>query len=100
MKLYISGPMACFPNFNRPAFDSVASKLRHAGHEAWNPAEQPEELEYREHMALDLAWICEHAEGIVMLNGWRTSPGAKAEYSLALALKLDIYFWPRDARKL
>ena len=100
MKLYISGPMTGRPGINRPAFNQAAEKLRQAGHTVCSPAEQPDGLGYHEYMALDLAWICEHAQGVVMLSGWRSSPGAKAEHALAVALGLRVYSWPRDARKL
>ena len=70
------------------------------GHEVFNPGDGPDGLTYRQHMACDLEWICQKAQAMVMLPGWRSSPGAKAEHALAVALKLDIYFWPHDVEKL
>ena len=100
MNIYLSGPMAGLKDNNRPAFDAAATKLLAMGHKAYNPTANHLKLTYREHMEYDLAWICKRAQAIVMLPGWRSSPGAKVEHALAVALLIDIYLWPHDAGKL
>ena len=100
MMIYISGPMSGLKDDNRPAFMAVAGDLRKMGHNAHNPADYQLTLSYREYLTMDMAWIGENAEAMVMLPYWRLSPGATAEHSFAVALDLGIYFWPKDARRL
>jgi hypothetical protein len=82
VKLYIAGPMTGLPNFNRPAFNVMAEKLRLLGHDVLNPAEldtdetaPPAEECYRR----DLVLMLQDREGVVVLPGWERSRGATAE---------------------
>lgn len=109
MKIYLAGPMRGYVNFNFPAFDYAALKLRAKGFEVFSPAEadrkKDPKIEFnatgdediaekatgftiRDAMATDTAWICEHADAIALLPGWEKSSGANAELSLAQALGL------------
>lgn len=112
MKLYLAGPMRGIPNFNFPAFDYAAAKLRTQGFEVFSPAERDRvvvgaELEnnptgdeelataktgfsLREALGADAEFICTHADGIALLPGWERSKGACAERALADALGLTI----------
>jgi hypothetical protein len=113
MKLYLAGPMRGIPEFNFPAFFAAAAKLEAEGHEVFNPAAKDNErygadiskgnhegradiaasnhgFSLREALGMDLAWICEHADGIALLPGWRNSKGATAEYATAVALGLEV----------
>ena len=98
--IYISGPMAGTDDANKPAFDAAEVAIRSMGYEVRNPISNKLRLSYREAMACDLAWICREADAIAMLPGWRSSPGALAEHALAVALRVDIFFWPSDAWKM
>lgn len=108
-KVYISGPMRRKPGFNFQAFDEADQALKELGYETFNPAAKDrangfdfstltghEDLsEYgfdlRTALAEDLAWICEHAELVVVLEGWQHSRGALAEVRTAEALGIPVW---------
>ena len=113
MKVYVAGPMRGIPEFNFPAFNEAAAKLRAAGHEVFNPAERDNErhgtdiskgnvtgdetlaaaqhgFNLREALAADLKYICESADAVYLLPGWENSKGACAEMQTAVALGLKV----------
>ena len=80
MKLYISGPMTGYPDLNRPKFEAMFKRLRDMGHEPVTPFDlNRDTADYRTALANDLDYICSEAEGVVMLCGFQSSPGAHAE---------------------
>lgn len=114
MKLYVAGPMRGIQHFNFPAFEAAAAALRRLGHEVFSPAERDIRLHggafsesnldgdnakaEREHgfslrdaLADDLDWICRHADGIALLEGWEGSKGASAEIAAAHALGISVF---------
>lgn len=92
MKVYLSGPMQGYPEFNYPLFNKVAAELREQGHEVYNPAEYKFEGEFpvREAFAEYCNFICTKADTIAMLPGWEFSKGATMEYRLAKICGLKI----------
>jgi hypothetical protein len=111
MRIYLAGPMTGIPHFNYPAFDAAAAALRANGHEVFSPAEHDRKMfgrdisnpagdadqaasehgfDRRSALKVELAWICDHAEGIALLPGWERSTGASAERALAIALGLQL----------
>jgi Domain of unknown function (DUF4406) len=109
MKLYLAGPMRGYADFNFPAFDEGAAKLRQLGHTVFNPAERDREVHgndvnvsatgdladvpqfsLRGALGADLAWICAHADAVVVLPGWDKSLGVAAEVATARALGLPV----------
>lgn len=111
MRIYLAGPMRGIPNFNFPAFDYAAAKLRNQGHHVFSPAERDREAygadiennptgdeakvtnpacTIRDCMLVDTQWICVHAEAVALLPGWEKSKGANAERALAEAIGLTI----------
>lgn len=122
MKLYVAGPMRGLPEFNFPAFDRAAEQLTSMGHEVFSPAERDrangldvtgrtgnessEEMGFNLRAALrdDLDFICDHAEGVILLPGWATSTGVAAEHATAIALGIpvwryrDFMWYGEDAR--
>lgn len=109
MKIYLAGPMRGIPNFNFPAFDYAAAKLRARGFTVFSPAERDREVygaeiehnptgdeqkvtnsacTINDCMAADCEWICRNADAIALLPGWEKSSGANAELALSKALGL------------
>lgn len=118
MKIYLAGPMRGYPNFNFPAFDYAAEKLRALGFEVFSPAERDRDIHgsklednptgdeaaaekavgfsLREALGADTAWICAGADCVAVLPGWEKSQGANAEVALGRALGLTIISLGKD----
>ena len=115
MKIYIAGPMRGYPNFNFPAFFDTEEWLRAKGYDVFNPARADNEkygtdismgnvsgseeqaaaqhgLTIREALGRDADFITQKADAIYMLVGWENSSGAFAEWSLARAMHLKIFY--------
>lgn len=119
MKVYLAGPMTGYEFFNFPAFDRYKHELTQRGMEVFSPADNDRTLlgkppgwlpsdahhdgewrrwtipgapTLRQMLGMDLAWICEHAEAIVMMPGWEKSSGASTEHKVAVALGLRIHY--------
>lgn len=92
--IYISGPMTGIEFFNYPLFNRVAAQLREEGHRVYNPAEYTgdpaADFPIREVFADYCKFICLEADTIVILPGWHTSAGSRAEVALARRLGLQI----------
>lgn len=105
--------MQGIPYFNFPAFHDAAGQLREEGWEIFNPAERDEDIHgkdvsnsatgslddikdsgfsLRDALGADTHYICQSADAIFMLPGWENSKGAFAEWALARALGLEIYY--------
>ena len=99
MMLYVAGPMAGFANYNEDEFGRIARELRAGGHIVFNPAEQNRasptgrHRTRRDFFATDCAWLCAHAQGIALMEGWADSSGARAEVAIAEALKIESKPW-------
>lgn len=115
MKIYVAGPMRGYPEFNFPAFKDATTWLRSKGHEVFNPAESDNEhhgtdigagnatgdealaaaqhgFSLREALGRDSHYITQEADAIYMLVGWEKSTGAQAEWALARAMGLLIFY--------
>lgn len=82
--VYIAGPMTGLPDFNRPAFADRVNVLHAIGYESiLSPHILPDGLTQAQYMDICLAMVrC--ADTVVMLEGWKNSPGAIIEHDLAL----------------
>lgn len=112
MKLYLFGPMRGYPDGNGPAFKEAREKLRDMGHEVFCPYEfcvslgaRPKKtdrdpLRLRQLLCQDLSWICNHAEGLVGLEGWHNSKGSLAEVHLAWAIGIPVYEYNFFSRRV
>lgn len=114
MRYYIAGPMTGIRNYNWPAFEAAAAKLRNAGHEVVSPTEIDEGMEvvevkrdwstdpatildvrttpafdYDRVLAEDLRQLA-GCSGIHLLRGWQQSAGACTELQRALELGLTV----------
>ena len=94
MKLYVSGPMTGYPEFNYPAFEEATARLRAAGHEVISPHEvnPPDDTDHpwEWFMRRDIVALME-AEAVVVLPGWESSRGAALETNIAGALGMLIF---------
>lgn len=88
-KIYLSGPMTGFKDYNYPMFNDAAKKLRAEGYEVVNPAEFPKQKSWDDYMKYALGKIPE-CDTIVMLPGSIRSRGAKRELCEAEMLCMSV----------
>jgi len=90
--LYIAGPMTGLPDFNYPAFFDAARRLRAAGYDVENPAENKPEgtASWLAYMQMSLVQIS-RVDGLALLPGWLDSKGARIEARLADELGLRLW---------
>lgn len=108
MKVYIAGPVAGIPDNNKPAFDDAAGMYRAFGEEVVNPldlgpdshdgpcpttynAGQGADHDAACYMRTDIAALLT-CDAIQLLPGWEASRGALAEWTVARAIGLQIYY--------
>jgi hypothetical protein len=89
--IYISGPMTGKPDFNFPAFNTVALSLRSIGFYVINPADfgQNPKLTWVDCLKRDLLAMF-HCDVVVTLPGWENSKGAQLETYVAKALSIPV----------
>lgn len=87
--VYVSGPMTGLPEFNYPAFNEAAAKLRAAGYRVENPAENemPPCGTWQGFMRISLVQIA-RSDALYMLDAWEGSRGAWLEVMVARELEL------------
>lgn len=77
-RIYISGPMTGLPDFNYPAFNAEAARLRELGYHVENPAENPPQETWEAYMAVCIPQMLT-CNTIALLPGWMESRGALRE---------------------
>jgi hypothetical protein len=89
--IYLSGPMTSLHNYNYPAFNAEAARLRALGYTVENPAENPaparDEWELYMRAALRQMLTC---DAVAFLPGWKESRGANVEIELAQHLRIPV----------
>lgn len=92
-RVYIAGPMTGIPDFNFPAFNAEAAKLRDAGFCVENPAEHGiwEGAEWQDYLRYDLTRLA-LCDQIHLLPGWSKSKGACLELHIARALGMLVSY--------
>jgi len=90
-RVYISGPMTGIADFNYPAFNAAAAKLRGLGYEVLNPAENTPPLcgTWQGWMRSAIKQMAE-CDIVATLDGWLASKGAMIEVRLAFDLGLKV----------
>jgi hypothetical protein len=90
-RLYLAGPMTGIEDFNYPAFNAMAERLRTAGYEVENPADHGtvEGAVWADYMAYGLTrlGLCGM---IALLPGWDLSQGARLEVMIAEHLGMRV----------
>ena len=91
-KVYLAGAMSGLPEFNYPAFNAEAARIRALGYHVENPAENkaPECGTWQGWMRLSLRQML-MCDSVAMLPGWGKSKGALIEYNLAKSLGMEIW---------
>lgn len=90
MKVYVSGPMTGYPDFNRRAFEVATQDLTSLGHDPVDPgdAEVPEQA-WAEFLRADLRMLLD-CQGVAVLPGWEASRGAALEVHVAHQLGMTV----------
>ena len=93
LRVYIAGPMTGLPDFNYPAFHAEAARLRAAGFEVENPADNPHPPcgSWAGYMRMAIRQIS-HCDAVAFLPGWNSSRGARLERRIALDLGLSVIY--------
>lgn len=94
-KVYISGPMTGYVDYNRNSFFSAEEQLRAQGYRVLNPAFAPKDLSYAEYLKLSMVMV-EICDIVVLLPGYQFSTGSKLEVTYAQALGKDIRYPMED----
>lgn len=90
-RVYIAGPMTGIAEFNFPAFNKEAVRLRAEGLTVLNPADHGivEGAEWADYLRHDIAGLAT-CQRIHLLSGWEKSKGARLEVTIAHALGIAI----------
>jgi hypothetical protein len=91
MRVYLSGPMTGYPDFNYAAFAHAGGLLLDAGYTVLDPARHGfvDGWTWADYMRAALRDIAE-AEGVVVITGWQCSRGAVLEVHIAQQLGLPV----------
>jgi hypothetical protein len=99
-KWYLGGPMSGYPSFNFPAFDQACRVLRekleltvisahevdHGEHTGTGTAP------YEDYLRGDLMEMLK-CDGLILLQGWPESKGARFEFDIAVDLRYPVMFY-------
>lgn len=103
--LYLAGPMTGYEDYNRPAFDHAAARLRRQGFRVTSPPELDLMDPAPAHLTEDEAWTyylkrdlpaLVKCQAVVVLPGWEDSRGATLEVDTAERVGLDLYAYAPD----
>lgn len=90
-RIYLSGPMTGLPDYNYPAFNAEAARLRALGYTVENPAENPLPADAPWHMCMrDAIRQMLTCDTVAFLPDWHKSCGANVEIELARHLRMAV----------
>lgn len=101
-KMFLSGPMTGYDDFNFPLFNHVAAELRERGFEVVNPVDickkfkKESVLSSKETFNKMIAMQQEAeqtCDTIVLLPGWEKSRGVRLELKTAIEKDMKIILW-------
>ncbi len=115
-KFYLAGPMTGIPQFNFPAFYDAAKALRAKGLEIISPAEMDDKEDagaamaspdgalgtgtggvngktWGDFLARDVKLIADNVDGIIFLDGWQASRGARLEAFVGILCDREFYLY-------
>jgi hypothetical protein len=87
---YIAGPITGVADYKQK-FAQAERLLKDLGAEVFNPATLPAGLPEFAYMDICLAAL-RHCDAVLMLEGWESSKGARAEKELAAKIGLIIFY--------
>lgn len=101
-RIFISGPMSGYLNYNRAAFAEAARHLRNAGYTPINPGNLRlgPDAEWQDYM-LESLKLLNTAEAVALLPKWQLSDGARIEKLWATRIglvTLPVSYWLDVAR--
>lgn len=91
MRLYVSGPMTGYTDFNYPAFHEEKELLEARGYEVISPADLPlrSDWDWIPYILADIQSVFA-VDGIATLFGYESSRGARIECAIAACQKIPI----------
>ncbi len=89
MKIYLAGPMTGIKDYNYPAFNAEAARLRALGYTVENPAQNPACDSWEGYMKQAICQLVK-CDSVAFLPGWSNSRGALIERALAFDLKIPV----------
>lgn len=94
MRVYISGPVTGKENRNERLFEETARMLEKVGFETIVPTRiVPKTLDWNSAMVICMHAL-QHADIVVMLDGWEHSKGAVIEHSYAVFSGKPVFYLP------
>lgn len=101
MKVFISGPMKGYPNFNKEAFDQAEKELIQQGYTVFNPAWMDFSGEWtkQDKRAIDAA-IMSRCDAVYQLPGWDGLENSGSRMEHAFAQASGMIFLGKDAEGL
>lgn len=90
-RIYIAGPMTGLPDFNYPAFNQEAERLRALGYHVENPADNPEPpcKSWSGYMRMAIPQLVS-CDTLASLPGVGNSRGGRIEVQLAIDLGMKV----------
>lgn len=97
MIVYIAGKITGESNY-KARFDAAERVLKEKGHIVLNPTSLPVDMDYEDHMKIDLVMV-EIADAVYFLKNWKDIPGAQAEHERAKQLKKRIIYESKEDKE-